>query len=56
MKNRLKPVFTSIVFLWPIASHAQTAKDLEGCWTLNSLVIERKGERIEPFGPKPIGH
>jgi hypothetical protein len=34
---------------------AQTSKDIEGCWKMRSLVIEKAGEKTEPYGSKPIG-
>jgi hypothetical protein len=37
------------------SAHAQTAKDIVGCWRLQSLVADRGGEKSEPFGPNPIG-
>ena len=37
------------------AAVAQTPKDLEGCWKMRSLVIEKGGEKTEPYGPNPVG-
>ena len=34
---------------------AQTKADIVGCWTLQSVVIDKAGAQIEPFGPNPIG-
>jgi hypothetical protein len=36
-------------------AQAQTMKDLIGCWSLQSIVIEKSGQKLEPFGPNPIG-
>jgi hypothetical protein len=36
-------------------AQAQTTKDLIGCWSLQSVVIEKLGQKFEPFGPNPIG-
>ena len=35
--------------------HAQTTKDIVGCWKLQTLVIDKAGEKLEPFGANPIG-
>lgn len=45
----------SLFLLTPSSAHAQTAKDLVGCWKLQSVVADRVGEKSEPFGPNPIG-
>ena len=37
------------------AAVAETPKELEGCWKMRSLVIEKAGEKTEPYGPNPIG-
>ena len=36
-------------------AHAQTARDLEGTWTLVSAVTEQGGARTDVFGPDPVG-
>jgi hypothetical protein len=42
-------------FIVASAATAQTSKGLEGCWSLRSLVVEKAGEKTEPYGAKPIG-
>jgi hypothetical protein len=34
---------------------AQPANDLVGCWKMRSLVIDKAGEKTEPYGPNPVG-
>jgi hypothetical protein len=34
---------------------AQTTKGIEGCWNMRSLVIDKAGEKVEPYGSKPVG-
>lgn len=34
---------------------AQTSKDIAGCWNMRSLVIEKAGEKTEPYGSRPVG-
>jgi Lipocalin-like domain len=46
--------FLAVILVTPVAV-AQTPKDLEGCWKMSSLVIEKAGEKTEPYGPNPIG-
>ena len=36
-------------------SNAQTAKDLEGTWSLVSLTIQRDGNKFEVYGDNPVG-
>jgi Lipocalin-like domain len=36
-------------------ARAQPSNDLVGCWKMRSLVIEKAGEKTEPYGPNPIG-
>src|SRR5215218_1480024 len=56
MNKHIGLFIAAAVSLLPVSAQSQTAKDIEGCWSLMSFVIERKGgDRIEPFGPKPIG-
>src|ERR1700755_1519845 len=55
MDIRVKSMLAMALLLWPVAGRAQTLGDLKGCWILNSVVIEKPGERLEPFGPKPVG-
>src|SRR5689334_22747859 len=34
---------------------AQPANDLVGCWKMRSLVIDKAGEKTEPYGSNPVG-
>jgi hypothetical protein len=34
---------------------AQTSKDVERCWKIRSLVIDKAGKTIEPYGSNPVG-
>src|ERR1043166_6910642 len=36
-------------------ANGASAQSLVGSWTLVSSVIERGGQKIEPFGPNPTG-
>jgi len=55
MKCRIGMASSSIMALTMSAAHAQTPQDLAGCWNLRSVVVDRAGEKSEPFGPNPIG-
>jgi hypothetical protein len=37
------------------SAHGASAQSIVGSWTLVSSVVERGGNRIEPFGPNPKG-
>src|ERR1041385_7915598 len=41
----------------PNSSVAQSLKEqLVGTWAVVSVVNERDGNKVEPFGPKPVGY
>jgi len=54
MKVRALALSLGIMLVADMAQ-AQTTKDLIGCWSLQSVVIEKSGQKLEPFGPNPIG-
>jgi hypothetical protein len=53
MRFSVSAAATLVLFAMP-AAFAQS-RDLVGSWTLVSSVIERSGQRIEPFGSNPKG-
>src|SRR5690242_2739187 len=54
MRSRALGGFLAVVLVTPFAV-AETPNDLVGCWKMRSLVIEKAGEKTEPYGPNPIG-
>lgn len=53
MKNALLSATTGL-FIANLAV-AQTPQDVEGCWNMRSLVIDKAGEKVEPYGSHPVG-
>jgi len=43
------------MFIVFATANGASGQDLVGSWTLVSSVIERGGQKIEPFGPNPKG-
>src|ERR1700712_2569065 len=52
---KLPSIIALAVTLPVTLAQAQTPKDIAGCWSLQSAVLERGGQKLDLYGPDPVG-
>ena len=45
----------TLLFTIVTSAQGQTPRDLEGCWRIQAIEVNRANTKTEPFGPAPAG-